>query len=166
MHAWIFHHSESLGEWKYKPKYNEDQDSHANIFILLRVTRSQPMLLFQFSIFLFKFYLMNVKKISSPTCLCRMSQWESPNLFLQQWMPSNSQRRWNRILSYQKLFICQIDFNHRSEVSKMFCNHVYHQEFIVQWLKNSHMCRYPMPNSTSKWLDIVIGSTFKLFLEI
>jgi len=46
MHAWIFHHSESLGEWKYKPKYNEDQDSHANIFILLRVTRSQAYVTF------------------------------------------------------------------------------------------------------------------------
>ena len=48
--------------------------------------------------------------------------------------------------------ICQVEFNHGMEVTKMPCNHLYHQECIVQWLETSHMCptcRHPMPTSPS-----------------
>lgn len=47
--------------------------------------------------------------------------------------------------------ICQIDFNRGMEVTKLPCDHMYHQECIVQWLETSHMCpmcRHAMPTST------------------
>ncbi|CAK8567358.1 unnamed protein product [Lathyrus sativus] len=52
----------------------------------------------------------------------------------------------------EKCSVCQFEFNVGMEVTKMPCNHLYHQECIVQWLETSHMCpmcRYPMPTSTS-----------------
>ncbi|CAL5203865.1 unnamed protein product [Lathyrus oleraceus] len=52
----------------------------------------------------------------------------------------------------EKCSVCQFEFNAGMEVTKMPCNHLYHQECIVQSLEISHMCpmcRYPMPTSTS-----------------
>ncbi|XP_058781517.1 E3 ubiquitin-protein ligase MPSR1-like [Vicia villosa] len=52
----------------------------------------------------------------------------------------------------EKCSVCQFELNAGMEVTKMPCNHLYHQDCIVQWLKTSHMCpmcRYPMPTSTS-----------------
>ncbi|CAL5203870.1 unnamed protein product [Lathyrus oleraceus] len=52
----------------------------------------------------------------------------------------------------EKCSVCQFEFNVGMEIAKMPCNHLYHQECIVQWLGTSHMCpmcRYPMPTSTS-----------------
>ncbi|XP_058783369.1 uncharacterized protein LOC131658049 [Vicia villosa] len=45
----------------------------------------------------------------------------------------------------EKCSVCQFEFNARTEVTKMPCNHLYHQECIVEWQETNHMC----PTSTS-----------------
>lgn len=44
--------------------------------------------------------------------------------------------------------ICLMEFDDGTEATSMPCEHVYHQECLVQWLKTSHtcpLCRYPIP---------------------
>lgn len=44
--------------------------------------------------------------------------------------------------------ICLEDFHEGVNVSAMPCQHIYHNDCIVQWLKTCHLCplcRYPMP---------------------
>ncbi|KAJ9677272.1 hypothetical protein PVL29_022332 [Vitis rotundifolia] len=54
--------------------------------------------------------------------------------------------------STDKCMICLEEFATESEVSRMPCSHVYHEDCIIEWLERSHMCplcRFKMPAISS-----------------
>ncbi|XP_034672532.1 NEP1-interacting protein-like 1 [Vitis riparia] len=54
--------------------------------------------------------------------------------------------------STDKCIICLEEFATESEVSRMPCSHVYHEDCIIEWLERSQMCplcRFKMPAISS-----------------
>ncbi|KAE8727386.1 hypothetical protein F3Y22_tig00005465pilonHSYRG00151 [Hibiscus syriacus] len=67
------------------------------------------------------------------------------------YIPLKKRRKLSQDSSSRKeCVICLDEFSDQDEVTSMPCDHVYHYDCIVEWLKTSHlcpMCRYQMPIS-------------------
>ncbi|RVW35537.1 Polynucleotide 5'-hydroxyl-kinase NOL9 [Vitis vinifera] len=61
--------------------------------------------------------------------------------------------KFEEVNSTDKCIICLEEFATESEVSRMPCSHIYHEDCIIEWLERSHMCplcRFKMPAISTK----------------